>query len=144
MTPEVHESGGGPVTRLDLKGRFTVRLPFPDPSLSPNRKNGKHWSVTHAAKSASFKAGYERTYDAMRHFGGAWYPTNGTVPVTLTFYPPDKRKRDLDNLLAASKAVLDGVAAALLMDDREFEPVTLKRGEVRKGAGEMVLEVGHG
>jgi crossover junction endodeoxyribonuclease RusA len=107
----------------------------------PNRKNGKHWGATHAAKGEAWKAGYYLTHEAMKRHSGVWFSTRGQVPVTLTFCLPDKRKRDLDNLLAASKAVLDGVAAALLMDDREFEPVTLKRGEARKG-GAMVLEVG--
>lgn len=107
----------------------------------PNRKNGKHWSATHAAKVEAWKVGYYLTHQAAQAFNGKWQSTAGIVPVTLTFCPPDKRKRDLDNLLAASKAVLDGVAAALLMDDREFEPVTLKRGELVKG-GALVLEVG--
>jgi len=53
----------------------------------------------------------------------------------------DRRRRDLDNLLAASKSALDAVAAALAMDDREFEPVTLRRGDVCK-AGMLVVEVG--
>lgn len=118
-----------------------VELPFPDASLMPNRKNGTHWSKTHEAKSSAWNVGYYLTHEAAKRHSGHWHPTNGQVPVTLTFCPPDKRRRDLDNLLAAMKAHLDGVAAALLMDDREFEPVTLKRGEVRKG-GAVVLEVG--
>jgi crossover junction endodeoxyribonuclease RusA len=59
----------------------------------------------------------------------------------LTFCPPDGRARDLDNLLAAAKHSLDGVAAALAMDDREFEPVTLQRGD-RRTHGALVVEVG--
>lgn len=120
---------------------LTVELPFPDSSLMPNRKNGRHWGAVHGAKSAAFDAGYYLTHEAAKRHTGTWHPTSGQVPVTLTFCPPDRRKRDLDNLLAACKPVLDGVAAALLMDDREFEPVTLKRGEPRK-AGAVVLEVG--
>ena|SRR5687768_6361007 len=118
-----------------------VELPFPTPELMPNRKNGRHWGATHGAKSAAYEAGYYLTWEAAKRHTGKWHPTNGQVPVTLTFCPPDRRKRDLDNLLAACKPVLDGVAAALLMDDREFDPVTIKRGEVRK-AGAVVLEVG--
>lgn len=119
-----------------------VELPFPDSSLMPNRRLGKHWSATHAAKGSAFEAGYYLTHEAMKRHTGTWHPTNGRVPVTLTFCPPDRRKRDLDGCLSAMKHALDGVAAALLMDDREFEPVTLKRGEPRK-AGAVVLEVGN-
>jgi len=30
--------------------RLTIRLPWPDTSLMANRKNGKHWLSSHAAK----------------------------------------------------------------------------------------------
>lgn len=118
-----------------------VELPFPSPGLMPNRRMGKHWTGTHEAKGKAFNDAHVLTYDAVRRHSGHWHPTGGQVPITLTFCPPDKRRRDLDNMLAALKHALDGVAAALLMDDREFEPVTLKRGDVRKG-GAVVLEVG--
>ena len=118
-----------------------IELPFPAPELMPNRKNGRHWTVTNTAKNEAWKAGYALTHEAMRHHAGEWHPTNGVVPITLTFCPPDKRKRDLDNLLAASKPVLDGVAAALLMDDREFEPITVKRGAQMK-PGMVLVEIG--
>lgn len=122
-----------------------IELPFPASELMPNRKNGRHFGSTHAAKKTAFDAGYYATYQAVQQHKGLWQPVDGcvAVPIVLTFHAPDnKRARaDLDNLLAASKAALDGVAAALLMDDREFEPVTLKRGEVRK-AGALVVEVG--
>jgi crossover junction endodeoxyribonuclease RusA len=118
-----------------------VELPFPTPGLMPNRAKGTHWAQTHQARSEAWKAGHVLTYEAAKRHTGRWHPTSGQVPVTLTFHAPDRRKRDLDNLLAACKPMLDGVAAALLMDDREFEPVTLKRGEVRKN-GAVVLEVG--
>lgn len=118
-----------------------VELPFPSPDLMPNRRHGNHWAKTHAVKGEAWKAGHYLTWEAAKRHTGAWHPTSGQVPVTLTFCPPDKRKRDLDNLLAACKPMLDGVAAALLMDDREFDPVTLRRGDVRKN-GVVVIEVG--
>jgi crossover junction endodeoxyribonuclease RusA len=118
-----------------------VELPFPTSGLMPNRAKGTHWAQTHQARGKAFNDAHVLTFDAMRRHTGKWHPTNGQVPVTLTFHAPDRRKRDLDNLLAACKPMLDGVAAALLMDDREFEPVTLKRGDVKKG-GAVVLEVG--
>lgn len=119
---------------------LSVTLPFPHPDLMPNRKNGRHWGQTAGVKGKAYDDAYLLTYQAMQ--AGGWADVTGRVPVVLTFHAPDKRHRDLDNLLAASKAALDGVAAALHMDDREFEPVTLKRGPVGK-PGTLVVEIGH-
>ena len=40
--------------------------------------------------------------------------------VCIEFYPPDKRKRDIDNMLASSKAGIDGIAQAIGIDDSIF------------------------
>jgi crossover junction endodeoxyribonuclease RusA len=122
---------------------LTITLPFPNADLMPNRRLGKHWGQTSGAKSKAYDDAYMLTFQAMQGYRGPWQPTSGRVPVTLTFLPPDGRHRDLDNLLAASKSALDGVAAALHMDDREFEPVTLKRGP-KAAHGALVVEIGHG
>ena len=42
--------------------------------------------------------------------------------VTLTFYPPNKRDRDWDNLLASMKSGLDGLADGLGVNDSLFRP----------------------
>ena len=42
----------------------------------------------------------------------------GKAHLTITFQAPDKRRRDLDNLLGACKAYIDGlVAASVIIDD---------------------------
>ena len=79
------------------------------------------------------------TLYAMRSTG--YVPPAGALALSLTFCPPDRRRRDLDNLLAAMKADFDGVSQALGIDDQLFEPLTLRRGDVVKG-GVVVLEVG--
>lgn len=43
--------------------------------------------------------------------------------VSLVFVPPDRRRRDLDNCLAACKAGLDGLADVLGVDDRHWSLV---------------------
>lgn len=57
----------------------------------------------------------------------------------ITFNPPDRRKRDLDNLLASIKSHLDGVADVIGVDDSKWG-LTLVRGEVVKG-GAVKVEV---
>ena len=116
-----------------------IELPWPDSSLAPNRRNGKHWTATHAAKGKRLADARALTLAAMRQID--YIPPTGTLALTLTFCAPDRRRRDLDNLLAALKADFDGVAKALGVDDQLFEPLTLRRGEPVKG-GRVVLEVG--
>lgn len=64
-------------------------------------------------------------------------PADGPIHVTLTFYPPDKRRRDLDGCISACKAYLDGLADALGVDDSRFTlsariaPVCAHDGEVK-------------
>jgi Holliday junction resolvase RusA-like endonuclease len=118
-----------------------VELPWPDAKLAPNRAKGLHWAKTHGARAAAFEAAYMLTHQAVNQHRGPWYPLTGDVPLTLTFYPPDKRKRDADNLLASCKHFLDGVATALTFDDSRFMPITLKRGETVKN-GSVLVEIG--
>ena len=45
---------------------------------------------------------------------------DGDVHLWIDFYPPDKRARDQDNMLAAFKAGFDGLADALKVNDKRF------------------------
>ena len=55
----------------------------------------------------------------------------GDVHVQLDFYPPSKRRYDLDNAIAAMKSSLDGIADALSVDDSRFCLHTKMHAEVR-------------
>jgi crossover junction endodeoxyribonuclease RusA len=116
-----------------------INLPWPDPSLSPNRKNGRHWGAVNAAKGKRLADARLLTLQAMSCAG--YVPPAGTLALSITFHAPDKRRRDLDNLLAAMKADFDGISQALGVDDQLFNPLTLRRGDVIKG-GAVVLEIG--
>ena len=63
----------------------------------------------------------------MMHSCGIAAGVKGQIPLTITFHQPDRRARDRDNLLAAMKPTLDGLADALGVNDSQFEPVTLRR-----------------
>jgi crossover junction endodeoxyribonuclease RusA len=66
--------------------------------------------------------------------------TDQNLALTITFVMPDKRLRDTDNCLAAAKAGLDGMADALGINDRQFQPVTIYR-EYGAKPGKMIVEV---
>lgn len=114
-----------------------IDLPWPSPNLHPNSR--VHWSKRSAsAKRARMDANLA-TLGAMNAQGRPKLGA-GEIVLTLTFRPPPvNRKRDADNLLAAMKSALDGVADALKVDDWRFA-FTLRAGDPVKG-GMVVVEV---
>lgn len=72
----------------------------------------------------------------------AWYATreqgfgNSRLTVAVVAYPPDRRKRDLDNVL---KAALDALGhARAYEDDSQIDRLIVVRAEVRRDAGLLV------
>lgn len=96
--------------------RFEVTLPFPPSVLNPNR--GGHW-----AKAAKAKREYRTTCWklAVEAGAGGIKKPEGRLALFLDFYPPDRRKRDDDNMIAAFKSGRDGLADALGIDDKRFQ-----------------------
>jgi crossover junction endodeoxyribonuclease RusA len=54
----------------------------------------------------------------------------------ITFVPPTRQARDLDNCLAAIKSGIDGMADALKVNDRDFRPLTV---DIAPDIGGMVI-----
>lgn len=119
--------------------RISILLPWPDPSLMPNRKHGRHWGGTQAAKIKARTDGYMAVKEVL---GRKSIELPERFPVRLTFYAPDRRRRDLDNLHSACKAALDGIAKALGADDSRFRPVTLDASFDAAGRGFVFVEIG--
>lgn len=44
----------------------------------------------------------------------------GKIAYRFSFFPPDRRARDEDNLIASMKSSLDGIAEALRVNDKNF------------------------
>lgn len=90
-----------------------LTLPWPPRELSPNMR--QHWSRLAQAK---------RRYRAACHLvalsQGAQRMHAERLAVRMRFVPPDRRARDLDNLIASMKAGLDGLADAIGVDDSRF------------------------
>lgn len=66
--------------------------------------------------------------------------TEETIPMIVTFYPPDNRRRDLDGCLSAVKPAIDFIADMLRIDDYRFRPITIDVGEKVRD-GKVVIEL---
>lgn len=108
----------------------TLTLPYPDKSLNPNRKSGKHWATTKKVKDEAFEAAF---YMARIAYASVTVPEQ-SIPLVITFVRKDKRYVDLDNLLSSCKSMLDGIAQGMKLDDKFFEPITIKRGHDKIGS----------
>lgn len=89
-----------------------IELPWPPRELNPNAR--VHWSKRSKAAKA-----YRRDCRVLTRASGVVAP-EGRVLLVLEFVPPDLRRRDDDNLIAAFKAGRDGIADALGIDDTRF------------------------
>ena len=113
-----------------------IELPWPHRWLSPNAR--KHYRVTAPIKADARK-------DAAWLTKAASIPKplpfiGPRLPVCVTFYPPDKRHRDDDNMIASFKAARDGIADALGVDDRCFACHYIFEEPVK--GGKIVVEIG--
>jgi crossover junction endodeoxyribonuclease RusA len=112
--------------------RPRIALPWPAKTLSPNAR--VHWRVRHGAARIAKDEAFVLTKAACIRAPA------GTIPMTITFNPPDARHRDDDNAIASFKAARDGIALGLGVDDRVFRP-TYVFGEPVKG-GRVLVEIG--
>jgi crossover junction endodeoxyribonuclease RusA len=101
-----------------------INLPWPPKELSPN-------ATLHWAKKAKYKKMYRETCWVLTLESKVTVDSLGKIPITITFYPPDKRHRDADNMVASIKAGLDGVADALKINDRQFLPTFVFSEEIK-------------
>jgi crossover junction endodeoxyribonuclease RusA len=115
-----------------------VELPFPDRHLMPNARV-YYKAKAEYAKTARGTAKYT-AYNARPSWDYA-FPKGERIPLLLKFYPPDRKERDLDNLLAAMKSAIDGVSDALDINDKMFCPITVDWGKIEKG-GRVVVVIG--
>lgn len=65
---------------------------------------------------------------------------SGPVTVHLDFYPPDRRKRDDDNIEAAFKAGRDQIATHIHVDDADWTVTRTLHSEPVEG-GQVVVTI---
>ena len=65
-------------------------------------------------------------------------PARGSLLVTVAVHPPDRRRRDLDNV---QKALFDALeAGGAYFDDAQIDKIVVERGRVVKG-GHVIVEI---
>lgn len=93
-----------------------VELPWPSKTLSPNAR--VHWrqkaSAVKTARTAAWGA-------VLACFGASPSLRSKAVRLAITFSPPDRRRRDDDNIIGSFKPYRDGIADALGVDDHKFQ-----------------------
>lgn len=109
-----------------------LTLPWPLPELSPNAR------AHHMAKARAAKAYKDACWILTKE--RCWAPDlDKYIHLKITFYPPSRRRMDLDNMLASIKHGLDGVAHAWGIDDSQFRPITVDVAD--KIGGYITVEV---
>jgi crossover junction endodeoxyribonuclease RusA len=103
---------------MSYNADMIVSLPWPPKAASPNAR--AHWAAVHRARSRYRADARILALAAGARDTGKTLPPNAALHVTLRVCPPDKRRRDWDNIIASLKSGLDGIADALGVDDSRF------------------------
>lgn len=109
-----------------------VTLGWPPSILSPNAR--AHWTKRAIAAKKYKTACWALTLEAKLAVSA-----EGPIDLDIEFVPPDRRHRDLDNMLAAIKAGLDGLALAMGVNDRQFR---LRLSVADRIGGMVIVTVG--
>jgi len=103
----------------------TFFLPWPDRRLSPNAR--LHWGAVARVKKKARKDAY---YAALA--AGLGKLDAERISVRVSYFPPDQRHRDTDNMVASSKSFFDGIADAIGIDDSRWTLTIAPRGPIEK------------
>ena len=112
---------------------LSVTLSYPNSQLSANRKRRfEHLArLRRQQKQEAFVVAKSAGWQGVR-------ADNGLV---ITFCVPDRRKRDLDNLLSMFKGAIDGISQAMGQDDSSFDDIRIKKRFDGKGTEKVIVEI---
>lgn len=91
-----------------------VTLSWPDKRLSPNGRY--HWAQKAKATAAARREAYGAAWEA----GLRGMDRADSYRLTFAYHPPDRKRRDAQNMPAMLKGSIDGIADALGVDDSVF------------------------
>lgn len=104
-----------------------IKLPWPDSRLSQNARI--HWSKRAALTKDHRSTARLLTLAAL----GRSKVIESKLRLNVTFYPPDRRRRDKSNCIAMFKAYEDGLSDAIGIDDSNFRTSYEMGGPVKGG-----------
>lgn len=110
-----------------------IELPYPPSKLNPNRRQ-HHMALAKARKAFRAECGFEALAQGLNHIDA------DSLNLRIEFRPPDRRRRDRDNLIAAFKAGQDAIADITGIDDSKFNITYAPLGEPIKG-GCVTVEI---
>ena len=111
---------------------FEAMLPYP-PSVNTYWRHPTKGPL--AGRHLISEKGREYRSQVMSAIGKR-EPLRGRLSIGIIAYAPDKRRRDLDNIL---KSLLDAIASAgVIEDDSQFDCIKIVRGDITDGGAVFV------
>jgi crossover junction endodeoxyribonuclease RusA len=108
-------------------------LPWPPRILWPNARV-HHMALYRAKKLYATECAFLCIQNKTRVMHDA-----ERIAARITFFPPDRRRRDMDNMLAAIKAGIDQVAQHIGVDDSKWTMTLAVSPETRERGGVEIL-----
>lgn len=68
-----------------------------------------------------------------------YFNKDDRLKLHISAYPPDKRRRDLDNLLKSTQDALQ--YAKVYVDDSQIDHLTIKRQDIHKNQGYIIVDI---
>ncbi len=112
-------------------GRFQITYPWPDTLVRTNARGGRYKKAKAVKKARSDAA--QTTWDA------GLCPMVTAIPVEVEFRPPNNRDDKL-NRMGNVKAMFDGIADALGVNDKTFDPKPANGEQTEGGAVVVTFE----
>lgn len=126
------------------KMRIEIILPWPARELSPNART-HHMAKAKAAKKyraectlisrAAKQVNQHQLAELQSHI-----ESGAVLAMWIDFFPPDRRQRDDDNLIASFKNCRDGLADALGINDKRFRMMPYLQTVTHPG-GKVVVRI---
>lgn len=111
-----------------------VSVPWPHRDLHPNARV-HHFTLARRRRAYRIGCGWEARAAGLSKIEVK------ALPVKITFHPPDKRRRDVDGLVASMKAAQDGIADVIGVDDHLWVPTYAMGEPVERGRVVFAFEV---
>lgn len=106
-----------------------IEFAWPSPDL--NQNNTAKWPKINAAREAR----------AMAKGLAAHVSPDPRARLVFSFFPPDRRRRDIQNMPGIMKPYIDGIADAMGVDDNGFRPQFPDRFGDAEGPGFVLVEI---